>query len=153
MKEFKLLGSVALILCVFLTGCGKTKNIEGSLTDIMDKVYESVKDDMPELQNTKLNDDNIEYFLGTSDIDYKEGLASEPFINAIAHSVVLIRMNDGADIEATKTKIKNSVNPRKWICVEVNEDDVIVDSKGNLIILIMVNDDAKKIDESFQNLK
>ena len=109
MKKFKLLGSVALILCVFLTGCGKTKNIEGSLTDIMDKVYESVKDDMPELENTKLNDDNIEYFLGTSDIDYKEGLASEPFINAIAHSVVLIRMNDGADIEATKTKIKNSV--------------------------------------------
>lgn len=105
------------------------------------------------MEKIELNSDNIEYFLGTSDIDYKEGLASEPLMSSIAHSVVLLRMNDGADIEATKTKIKSSVNPRKWICVEVDENDVIVDSKGNLIILIMVNDDAKKLDESFQNLK
>lgn len=153
MKKFKILSSIVLILCIFLTGCGKTKNIEGSLNDIMDKVYEPIKDDTPALEKIELNSDNIEYFLGTSDIDYKEGLASEPLMSSIAHSVVLLRMNDGADIEATKTKIKNSVNPRKWICVEVDENDVIVDSKGNLIILIMVNDDAKKLDESFQNLK
>ncbi len=153
MKNLKKIGSLLLIACLFFTGCGgKDKNIEGNLSDIMAKVYAGVDEEMPELNQTELNDENIEYFLGTNDIDYKEGLASEPWINAMAHSVVLVRMNEGADIEAAKEKIRNSVNPRKWICVEVEEKDVIVDSKGDMIILIMVNDYSKDFQKSFQAL-
>lgn len=154
MKNLKKIGSLLLIACLFFTGCGdkKEKNIEGNLSDIMNKVYAGVDEEMPALQQTEITDENIEYYLGTSDIDYKEGLASEPFINAIAHSVVLIRMNEGADIEATKEKIKSSVNPRKWGCVEVDSKDVIVDSKGDMIILIMVNDYSKDFQNSFQAL-
>ena len=37
--------------------------------------------------------------------------------------------------ESIKEKIENSVDPRKWYCVEAEE--VEVESKGNLIILIM----------------
>ena len=37
-----------------------------------------------------------------------------------------------------KTKIKETINPRKWICVGVEEEDVIVKNKGDLIILIML---------------
>ena len=119
----------------------------------MNDVYAGVKAEMPMLAQTELNDENVEYFLGTSDIDYKEGLASEPMMSSIAHSVVLVRMNEGADIEAAKTKIKESVNPRKWICVEVSEDDVIVDSRGDMIILIMVNDYSKDFEKSFESLE
>ena len=75
-------------------------------------------------------------------------------IGAIAYSVVLVRMEDGADIEAAKTAIKENVNPRKWVCVEVPEEDVIVKSKGDLIILIMVENETlrTKIEEGFDNL-
>ena len=75
-------------------------------------------------------------------------------MSSIAYSVVLVRMKDGADIEAAKTKIKEKIDPRKWFCVEVPEEDIIVKNKGNLIILIMVEDEntRNKIEEGFDNL-
>ena len=75
-------------------------------------------------------------------------------MGSIAYSVVLVRMKDGADIEAAKTKIAETVNPRKWVCVEVAKEDVIVKNKGDLIILIMVKDEATrtKIEQGFNNL-
>ena len=155
MKNLKKFGNLLFIACLLFTGCGekKEKNLEGSLADIMNKVYDGVEAEMPMLLQTELNDENIEYFLGTTDIDYKEGLASEPMMSSIAHSVVLVRMNEGANIEEAKEKIKKSVNPRKWICVEVSENDVIVDSRGDIIILIMVNDYSKDFEKSFESLE
>jgi hypothetical protein len=104
---------------------------------------------------TVINDENVEYFLGSKDIEYEEALASEPGIGSIAHSVVLVRTKKGANVEAIEEKIEKSVNPRKWICVGVEKDDVIVESEGNLIILIMVQDEKtrEKLEDSFEKLK
>ena len=156
MKTIKkiLLVVILLVVSVLVTGCG---NIKGSLEEIMTKVYA----DIPEserpmmLMNTEVNDENIEYYLGTKDIEYEEALASESGVGSIAHSVVLVRTKKGADVEAIKEKIEKNVNPRKWICVGVEEDDVIVESEGDLIILIMVADETtrEKLEDSFDNLK
>jgi len=73
-----------------LTGC-KNKNVEGTLEELMTKVYEEIPEDQRPmmLTNTEINEENIEYYLGTSDIDYENALASEPGVGSIAHSVVL----------------------------------------------------------------
>ncbi len=155
MDNLKKISGLLMICCLLLTGCGQTNdsNIEGDLTDIMSDIYDGVKNvEWPILETVEVRENNIMNFLGTSDIDYKEGIASEPIIGSIPHSVVLLRMNEGADIEAEKEKIRKSVNPRKWVCVWVEDDEVIVDSRGDIIILIMVKDYSKKIDESFKNL-
>lgn len=96
----------------------------------------------------------VEYAIGTTDIKYKEIYESKPMIGSLAYSVVLVRMEENADIEDAKTKIKENVDPRKWICAEVEKDDVIVKSKGDLIILIMVENETlrEKIEEGFDNL-
>jgi len=140
---------------VGLTGCG-SDNVEGTLEDLMTTVYQNV----PEAQrpmglaNTDVTKDNIEYYLGTSDIEYEEALASESMAGSIAHSVVLVRTKENADIEAIKNEIKDKVDPRKWICVGVEDEDVIVKNKGNLIILILVEDETtrEKLEEGFDNL-
>ena len=88
-----------------------------------------------------------------ADIEYKEALASEPNISSIAHSVVLVRVEDESKVEETMTKIKENVNPRKWLCVGVEEDQVIVKNKGNLIILIMVADGSEELEAGFDSLK
>lgn len=150
----KLLLVVILMGALFLTGCG---NIEGSLEDIMAKVYANIpENERPMmLMNTEINDENVEYFLGSKDIEYEEALASEPGIGSIAHSVVLVRTKKGADVEAIKDKIEKNVDPRKWVCVGVEKDDIIVESEGDLIILIMVEDEKTrdKLEDSFDNLK
>ena len=150
---------VLLLVVVFmgaflLTGCG---NIEGSLEDIMTKVYANIPEDQRPmmLMNTEVNAENVEYFLGSKDIEFEEALASEPGIGSIAHSVVLVRTKKGANVEAIKEKIENSVDPRKWVCVGVEKDDIVVESEGDLIILIMVEDEKtrEKLEDSFDNLK
>lgn len=150
----KIIIGLCIVLSVFMmTGCGqKEKNIEGSLEEIMTKVYEGIpEDELPMmLSNMEITDENIENYLGTKNIDYQEALASESMVGSIAHSVVLVRMADGADIEEAKTLIKEKANPRKWICVEA--ENVYVESKGNLIILIMSGELADTIKTNFEQL-
>ena len=158
MNVFKKISLIVIMLVAALvvTGCG-SKNIEGSLEDIMTKLYAGIPEDQRPmmLMNTEVNEENVEYFLGTKDIEYEEALASEPGIGSIAHSVVLVRVKDGANVEAIEEKIEKSINPRKWVCVGVEKDDVIVESEGNLIALIMIEDEKtrEKIEESFDKLK
>lgn len=152
--------SLLLVICIGLfcvTGCGeKVKNVEGTLEEIMTSVYSGLADDQKPmmLMNMEVTEENVEGFLGTADIEYEEALASESAVGSIAHSVVLVRVKDNANIESIKTKIKENVNPRKWICVGVEEKDVIVENKGNLIILIMVEDQTARetLKKGFDNL-
>ena len=147
-----ILGCLACVTLFSLTGCGE-KQVEGTLEEIMTKVYADVpEDERPMmLTNTEVTEENVENYLGTKDIEYEEALASESAVGSIAHSVVLVRMKDGADIEAAKKKIEENANPRKWICVEA--EDVVVKNKGNLIILIMsASNYIEKIENSFDNL-
>ena len=148
-----LLFVTALFISVTLTACGENKNVTGTLEEIMDKVYADIpQEERPMmLTNIPIDSENIEFYLGTSDIEYEEALASESGVGSIAHSVVLVRVKDNANIEAIKEKIENSVNPRKWVCVEA--EDVEVENKGNLIILIMSSEkNAEKIENSFKKL-
>lgn len=147
MKKIKVFSLIAIMLggLVLLSGCG-SKELDGSLEEIMNNlneyVYEGVADDQkPMLGNINVStdmQDNIEYYIGTRDIEYEEILASEPMMGSIAYSVVLVRMKEGADIEKAKEAILENVDPRKWICVEVPREDVIVKNRGNVIALIMV---------------
>ena len=84
---------------------------------------------------------------------FKEALASESMVGSIAHSVVLVRVDDASKTATVAQTIKDNVNPRKWLCVGVEEDQVIVKNKGNLIILIMVADGAEELEAGFDSLK
>lgn len=138
-----------------LTGCS-SDNVEGNLEDLMVKVYENIpEDERPMmLTNIEVSEENIEYYLGSKDIEYEEALASESGVGSIAHSVVLVRAKENADIETIKNEIKDNIDPRKWICVGVEDEDVIVKNKGDLIILILVEDEATrtKLEEGFDSL-
>ena len=132
----------------------REQNVEGKLEDLMHQVYEGIdKKELPMmLGNVEITDENIENFLGSKDIDFKEALASESGVGSIAHSVVLIRANEDQDIEELKEAVEESANPAKWICVTAEE--VEVENNGDLVILIMTEEEkADIISENFANLK
>ena len=148
----KILSLISILgLCLLLTGCGN-KNIEGTLPEIMDKLYEGISDDEKPmaLQNVELSEDDFEYYAFT-DVKYKEAIASESMTGSIPHSVVLIRLEDQKDASKAVEEIKKNADPRKWICVEAENTFVL--SKGDLVVLIMSNELAPKIKENFENLK
>lgn len=152
----KIIGFVGLIMAsLLLVGCGtksEVQNIEGSLTDLMVKLYDGIgEDEMPMMtENVELNEENFLAF-AFADVKYKEALASESMVGSIAHSVVLIRLQNASDAEETVKQIKEKADPRKWLCVEA--ENVYVEAKGDLVVLIMSNELAPKIKANFENLK
>ncbi len=154
MKKIKRLSVllVMLIGVVFLTGCGN-KNVEGTLPEIMEKLYEGIsEDEMPMMtENIELNDENFVNYAFVDDVNYSEALVSESMITSTAHSVVLIRLEDAKDSEKVVEELKEKANPRKWICVEAENTYVL--SKGDLVVLIMSNELAPRIKENFENLE
>lgn len=135
------------------------KNVEGTLEELMAKVYEGIPaENLPMLGDTPIESENVEMFLGTTEVSFKEAVAREPMMSSVPHSVVLVRLNDAKDAAAAVEKIKASVDPRKWICVEAS--NVIVKSKGDLVILIMADTEmtsaeeaiAPKLEANFDNL-
>lgn len=161
-KEKKIMRKVFLtvLICLMVigvAGCSKADTetsqpeITGTLEEIMEKVYSGVEIQLPQTNITAINDENIEYFLGTADIEYAEAIASEPMMSSIAHSIALVKVDDQADIEDIKSKIKSNVDGRKWICVGVDDDQIIVDNIGNLVILIM-DRNSEVLHESFLSL-
>ena len=152
----KKIGYVFMItmICFLFIGCGKNQsNIQEPLSDVMKKLYENIsEDEMPLLENVEVTKENQEYYLGNVSFNYQEALASEPVMSSIAHSVVLIRLKDTKNIESIKKEIKEKVDPNKWICVGVEDKNVIVVSKGNLILLVMDDEYATQIRDNFLNL-
>lgn len=145
---------IITMICFLFIGCGKNQsNIQEPLSDVMKKLYENIsEDEMPLLETVEVTKENQEYYLGNVSFNYQEALASEPVMSSIAHSVVLIRLKDTKNIESIKKEIKEKVDPNKWICVGVEDKNVIVVSKGNLILLIMDDEYATQIRDNFLNL-
>lgn len=149
----KILGCLGvLVVSLLLIGCGKEENVTDDLTSIMEKLYTGVKEEEKPmmLTNIPLDEDNFESFAFVKDIEYTEGLASESGVGSIAHSVVLIRLKNASDSSKVVDAIKANANPRKWLCV--GADNVIVKAKGDLVILIMANELASRIEDNFDNL-
>lgn len=157
MKKNKLSVNYLLtfLLMLLLTGCGSRSiahaQIEGTLAELMVKIYDGSGVEAPFTETRELTAENAAYYLGTDAIVFTEGAASEALITTVPHSIVLFRTDTDADIEAVKQTVKDSADPRKWICVGVDESNVVVDNIGNLVILIM-DDNSAAYHKSFLKL-
>ncbi|MEE0730710.1 hypothetical protein [Neglectibacter timonensis] len=129
---------------LLLTGCGTVGSesesvIEGSLEELLAKVTEGVEPDIMVME-TPLTQENFSSYLFIDYVEGSEGLASDAAINAIAHSVVLLRLPEGADAAEIQKEIEENLNPRKWVCVEAESSKVA--RHGNLILVAMSSKDA-----------
>lgn len=108
-----------------------------TLEEIIDQMYLQSGLEFPGTMKSELTAENMNYMLGIDNFEYLEGLASEPMMSSQAHSIVLFTVEDGSDIETIKSDIKANVDGRKWICVGVEPENILVENVGNHIVLIM----------------
>lgn len=66
-----------------------------------------------------------------------EAAACEAAMGSQAFSLVLVKVDDVANVEAMAKAIQEKVNPRKWICV--NADDLMVVATGEYVLLAMMD--------------
>ena len=138
----------------------QSENLEGSLEDILAKIYDTaeVSSNFKEfmdsgLQTTEITAERCGYYLGKEDIEFEEAIASEPIMSTSAYSLCLVRVKEGADIEKIKKDIKDNVDPMKWVCVGVDPENIFVDSIGDVIVLVMSNNEGKALYDAFLALK
>lgn len=150
----------AVVSAVLFTACtaGTQKTSEkerpqGTLEEIMTSIYDGVEVELPPVVNTEVTKENSDYYFGIENMDFVQAIASEPMIGSIAHSICLAELPEGADVEAVKKEIKEKVDPRKWICVGVEREDVQVVNRGNLILLVLQQKNPQAFVDSFMNLE
>ncbi|HAE41757.1 MAG TPA: hypothetical protein DCG34_02420 [Clostridiales bacterium] len=129
-----------------------TANIDMTLEEIIDEMYAKSEMEWPKLVKTAVNEENMAYMLGVTNFEFEEALASEPMMSAQAHSVVLVKVDNTDNLETIKKDIKENVDGRKWICVGVEDDNIIVDSAHNYIVLIMDNEGSEALQDAFHQI-
>ena len=92
----------------------------------------------------------IQWFLGTDKLNFTAGLASESAMTSQAHSVILLRFADAKEAEAAVPVLKESVDPRKWICVGVEK--AVVECNGDLVCIVMDDENGATYLKNFREI-
>ena len=140
-------------------GPGANQGLEGDLESILAEIYDSGEFSenfkeftIPGLITAEITAENCEFHLGKSGLEFEEAIVSEHEMSPSAYALCLVRAKDGADIEKLKSEIRDNVDPFKWVCVGVDPGNVIVDSVGDVVILIMSDSDAQALHSAFLSL-
>ena len=168
-KIFAMLLAVCLLLSLAACG-GKTNkpatdpttapaqtvtNVEGTMEELLNKIVEIqpvefMGGTMP-IDLTDTSEDglaNLKYNVGLDNADnITDAAVFGPMMGSIAYSMVTVRVKEGADVAAVAEAMKTGIDPRKWICVEA--DDVQVVSYGDVVMLIMVSSENGLTSQSY----
>ena len=159
---------LALVMVLSLAACGG--NNTPAATEAPTEAAKHVDGTMEELLNKVIEIQPVEFMGGTVPIDItdtsEEGLwllsgntglenadsitdaaTFGPMMGSIAYCMSAVRVKEGADVAAVAQTMKTNIDPRKWVCVEA--DDLQVVSYGDVVMLIMVASDNGMTSQSF----
>lgn len=102
------------------------------------------------IKQGKISEKNSARYFGTT-LEFEIAVYSESNMEAVAYSMCLLKVKDGASIEDIKTAIKDNADPNKWECVTA--ESVVVEANGSFIILIMADtSEATALKNAFLSL-
>ena len=123
---------------------------EMDLTTVMEDILKDVEN-LPMYEISELTEENFEFMTFIPYEDGYEAVSADALIGSIAHSVVLVRVPDGADAAQVASDIEANANPNKWVCV--GAEATHVRQHGNTILLVMSSvDTANAILVNFDSL-
>lgn len=148
MKRITAIALALLMLVGGLVACGNNAEpdapaaYEGTLTELVTKIYETQPLELPVMTEGMAVDLADEYavkaYLG---LDSAEGIAeavfSETMMGAQAYSLVIAKVSDTSKTEELKNAMFSGIDTRKWICVAADQLRVV--SSADLIMLVMID--------------
>ena len=116
----------------------------GYLEELVSEIYENSSEInmalMPPMEINLDDSDEISYYLGVSSAEsIDRAVYSEPMIGAIAYSLCLVEVKDGADVDGLKKEILENIKCNKWLMV--SSEKALVASFENIIILVLGTDE------------
>ena len=80
----------------------------------------------------------LSYFTGLSDAaKITDVCVYEPMMGSQAFSLVMARVAEGQDVQSVAQEMKDTIDPRKWICV--GADEIMAAGYGDTVLFIMVD--------------
>ena len=119
-----------------------------ALADIMAAIIKDVNSELATAAG-EIEDERFAWFFNMDPIEGAEAYSSEALISAVPHSIALLRVPEGTDVETVAKQIEENANPRKWVCVEAEK--TIVKTRGNVVLLVM--SDAATADQVAANFE
>ncbi|WP_249029954.1 hypothetical protein [Tannockella kyphosi] len=142
-------GLMAFVLMVTLVGCGNqgVAGPSGSLEEIVESMYEQkpVEFAVGTVPMDIMNDNAmlLSYTGLASNELIEEVLVSESMMGSQAYSIVLVRVKDASDTASVAEEMKAGIDPRKWICVEA--DDMQVVAANDVVLLAMMSSEFSEM--------
>ena len=157
---------LALVLVFGLTACGGNTepteapteavvNVEGTMEELLNKIVELkpvefMGGTMP-IDITDTSEEGLWMLSSNTGLENADSITNAatfgPMMGSMAFSMVMVRIAEGADVKAVAEGMKTGIDPRKWICVEA--DDLQVVSYGDVVMLIMVDSASGLTSQSF----
>ncbi len=122
------------------TDFGSSSTSDRTPQSIIESIYQVVQPAFQvETQLVDLSDnDAVKYYTGLeTGEDVAEVAVSEPLMSAQAYSLVVVRVKEGVDARAIADRMKQGVDPIKWVCVSA--DVVEVSSNDRDVVLFMAD--------------
>ena len=165
MKRKFTLWLLVVLLTITFTACTNSNNSEGedysnasdmSSSEISDKLLEAIQQineyDGMYIMKTEINSENMEMYLGKNNLAIKDGYVVVPAMMSIAFQVAVVTVENKSDVDKIKKDIKNNADPARWIYVWVEKENVLVESAGDKILLVMTNEVPQKIVDAFKDI-
>ena len=129
--------------------------VEGTMEELLNKSVELkpvefMGGTMP-IDLTDTSEDGLWFLSSNTGLanadDITEAAFFGPMMGSIAYTMAMVRVKEGADVKTVAETMKTGIDPRKWICVEA--DDLQVVSYGDVVMLIMVDSTSGMTSQSF----
>lgn len=123
--------------------------------NLVDKIYEKSGNEMFGLETRQIELDD-EFALSTyTGLSNSENIdmvvVSESMIMSTPYSLALVKVKNGADVEAIKKEMVDNIDMRRWICVSA--DELYATNSGNVIFVVMASkEDAKPQYDAFKEV-
>lgn len=116
-------------------GDNEDETSENTLEAMLLKVIDGVVPEEMWTETAEITDETFQNFFFIEPIEDYEAWVNVAGMSSIAHEISLLRVSEETDAEALAKQIEDSLNPRKWVCVEAEKTAVVV--KGNIILVTM----------------
>ena len=167
MKKFVAMMMTLAMMFTFAACGGKTvepspapttapvATVAGTMEELLNKVVEIqpvefMGGTMP-IDLTDTSEDGLWFLSSNTGLpnadDITEAAFFGPMMGSLAYTMAMVRVKEGADVKTVAETMKTNIDPRKWICVEA--DDLQVVSYGDVVMLIMVDSTNGMTSQSF----
>lgn len=96
---------------------------------------------------------DIEFFLGSTNYpEFTDSAVVQPLVNIDTRILYILMVETADDADDVKAQLEEDVDPTKLICVAFSLEDVVIDSRDNVVFMVIDSnhDERDALAEAFQ---